>query len=183
MTEFDSSMSEQDFRSLVYFTSFSKHAWVPGMLVIGMAFSLTVIFTYLLHVWVPSKLLVFSAFSSALIVIFLFVSTEIKVARAISERSVPIDIPYHITANSCSMTCTILESGRQKNYPWETIGQIYETHEHFIIYLSSRNAFIFNKKCIDPKRVQEFHQILKSQNASKYHDLRGKKFLLCKEKD
>lgn len=181
MTEFDSKMSEQDFRSLVYFTSFSKHVWVPGMLVIGMAFSLTVIITYLFRVWVPSPLLVFSAFAYALIVILLLVSTERKISQAVAERSVPIDVPYHIAADPQALTCTALESGRQKSYPWEKIVQSYESQEHFILYLSSRNAFIFSKRSMGAEQEQEFHRILKSSSAGKYHDMRQKRFLFCKK--
>jgi len=42
VVEFDTTMSEQDFRSLVYYTSLGKHTWVPGMLILGMAIALTV---------------------------------------------------------------------------------------------------------------------------------------------
>ena len=178
VVEFDTTMSEQDFRSLVYYTSLGKHTWVPGMLILGMGIALMVVVTSLLNVWSPALLLELSSAAYVVLVLLLLFFTDRSVTKSIAQKKVPVGVRYHIRADLTAMTCSLPETGKQRKYPWKDMAQMYETPEYFIFYIQGRNAFIFNKQSMGSQSAERLHTLMKKLNTIKYNDRTKKKSLI-----
>lgn len=178
MVTFDTVMSEKDFRSLTYFTLFSKHSWVPGMMILGMALALLVVVNYFLGPWTPTALLLAVAIGYIVLILGLLGLTERHINQAILKQTVPIGVRQRISVDRTGMDCALPGTDKKKKYLWENVEQIYETPEYFVIYIGARGAFVFNKGTIGNMNSLKFHKLLCSLNLTKYNDRTEKKHIL-----
>jgi len=167
--EFNTTVTEGDYRAAVYFNIFLRRKRTPiliGIILLMSGISVTI--SLITGSPIP-EYMNYSTIATVVLIAMLFAAAEYSIRRFLktdkisinSERSVKVDDEGIFTAGGA-------ENSTAK-YKWNMIYTAYETKSHYFVYLNAHMMFIFAKGQMSPQIAEQLTEILSQKLGKSFY--------------
>ncbi len=149
----DTTITEQDYKDIMYFNTFNKFKGYPYILIAGFVISVLIVLLRLIGLFKIPDLAVFAAVCFIVLLIFQLISTRSLIRRMIRKEDSGIGVTTKTIVRGSGIT---LEDSRgSQEYDWNSIVRGYELKNQFLFFLAKQKVIILPKSGMSDEQAAQ----------------------------
>lgn len=164
--EFNTTVSEKDYRTIVYFDIFLKNRiYVVSMILAA----ILLIAAFVLHLFNMVELNKFYFYYLLIFVLLILggvLLAERMIKVFIKSYRVSIGAIQHVKINDKNVELKIGENEEVSIFEWNKLYKVYEIRKYFIFYINAQQTIIISKKDISNEVIDSLRNLI-TQKMSK----------------
>lgn len=161
--EFNTIVSEKDYRTIVYFDIFLKNRLFVISLIIGSIIFVTAFILKSFNIIELNKYYFYYLFAFIILILGAVLIAEKMIKKFIKSDKVSIGAKQNITINEERIDLRIGTDGSFSTLKWNTLYKAFEIKKHFIFYINTQQAIIVSKENISSDDLNKLRYLTKEK--------------------